>query len=121
MGGHHKKDADAQPSNKNKNHHAKENHAPAKKGHGGRNHEEQPAKLSNNKKGHGGRTHEVQAKANPNLTKRDLKMLEKLHAKIEYLEIRDEYDEADKLREQMTAIEDNANAKAMKKAERRSG
>ena len=53
------------------------------------------------------------------MTKRDLKTLEKLHAKIEYLEIRDEYDEADKLREQIVAIEDNANAKAMKKAEKK--
>jgi tRNA U34 5-carboxymethylaminomethyl modifying GTPase MnmE/TrmE len=53
-----------------------------------------------------------------NLTKKNLKMIEKLHAKIEYHEIRDEYDEANKLREQITAIEDNANAHALKKAQK---
>ena len=58
-------------------------------------------------------------KVNPNLTKRDLKLLEKLHAKIEYLEIRDEHAEADKIREQIDAINDNANGKALKKAEKK--
>jgi hypothetical protein len=44
-------------------------------------------------------------------------MIEKLHAKIEYHEIRDETDEANKLREQITVIEDHsANAHALKKA-----
>ena len=60
----------------------------------------------------------TQEKSNPNLLKRDLKRIEKLHAKVEYLEIREEYDEADKLREQITAIEENANEKARLKAEK---
>ena len=61
----------------------------------------------------------VPAISNPNLTKKHHKMIEKMLAKIEYHEIRDEYEQADKLREQILAIEDDANMKALKKAERR--
>lgn len=55
---------------------------------------------------------------NSNLLKRDLKRIEKIHAKVENLEIREEYDEADKLREQITAIEETANEKARRKTEK---
>lgn len=37
--------------------------------------------------------------------RKNIKMIEKLKAKIEYHEIRDEYSEAEKLREQIQAIE----------------
>lgn len=55
---------------------------------------------------------------NPNFTKRDLKMIEKIQAKIEYREIRDEVDEIDKLRGQIVKPEETANKKALKKAEK---
>ena len=55
---------------------------------------------------------------NPNLNKKDLKMIDKIHAKMEYHEIRDELDEVEKLREQIVAIEEKANLKAMKKADK---
>ena len=55
---------------------------------------------------------------NPNLTKKDLKLIEKIEAKMEYHEIRDEHDEVDKLRQQILAIEEKANMKALKKAEK---
>lgn len=57
---------------------------------------------------------------NPNLTKRDMKMIEKLHAKIEFHEIREEYDEVKKLKHQIVGIADNASVKAAKKAEKAS-
>jgi excinuclease UvrABC nuclease subunit len=58
-------------------------------------------------------TVEKEMQLNANLNKKQLKMIEKLHAKVEYHEIRDEYEEANKLREQIAAIED---ANAVKKA-----
>jgi len=52
---------------------------------------------------------------NPNLSKKDVKLLAKLHAKAEYAESHDDYTEADKIREQMKDINDRASAKADKK------
>lgn len=48
-------------------------------------------------------------------------MIEKLRAKIEFHEIRDEYDEANKLREQIDAIKDKADAKAQRIADEKAG
>ena len=52
------------------------------------------------------------------MTKRDWKLIEKLHAKIEYLEIRDEHDQVEFLLEQIEAIQVSANCRALKKAEK---
>ena len=75
---------------------------------------------SHDKHQHGHHQHQNKEEKtnNPNLHKRDLKRIEKLHAKVEYLEIREEYEEADKLREQIVAIEENANEKARQKLEK---
>jgi hypothetical protein len=93
-----RKDVDGKGGKKH-DHHKNDHHKTDKAGHG--HHEESKPQKK-----------EEEEKENPNLTKRELKMMEKLHAKIEYHEIRDELDEANKIREQIIAIEQKAIAKA---------
>lgn len=56
-------------------------------------------------------------KVNPSLSKKGIRMIEKLKAKIDYFEVRDDNEEAAKLREKVTAIEDTANARTIRKAQ----
>lgn len=93
--------------NKKMNHQGKNHHGPTKMGRKDNYYNPAAERMAGSSMIH-----------NPNLSKKDIKMIEKIEAKIEYHEIRDEHEEVDKLREKLVAIEENANGKALKKAEK---